>query len=645
MAAKVTGSNDETECSQHEHVVNRWLVDYYSFLALNFFQNERNDDFCAVRNILDSVLARPLESTDDMPIKIRVLQFLSRINEGEKLDLLFESDQSLSPLESALVLLENMNEEFRIPQQDFESACTSLKEMIVVTFIKKGEFDQAKEVLNKHFPKAKGGKRAVFMGLICRKGKTHEVIKQMSFQSFKEEMLAFCQGLCTFSIPFLYKAAKTLVDKRLVEQVDKTAEIDEQDEPGLSSTPQMITIQFRPCTHSIIQRARLQAAYKALAAGLDEKTFAELEQEVETEGQKREDLCPHHSSNGNGDANLNSEQEKLFQRNSCSPMEASPADQPPQTDAGPQAQARSVSKALYTVARLVVEPDSQPSSQCTPAPEELESEVGTEKPPQTLVVSSEKGFKDVECPVADREIATPTRKRPRRTTRTVSKASTSVAELFTDFEEDSPDPVTNGKMQCEDLDDQSNISLRRNSSKTTQSSSSESEEDTQLSSSFQTPMQRPHKSPSSGPTTNVSVDLEDICIRDTSSDGSPKRSLRHPVPQKSSTPHKDSAQGEDPSHSKWKMLYNNAKESKSTWSDEESYFGSKRNTGSNESTVSNSGHKKRRWTDSETQKLRDGVKKFGEGNWSKIKAYYSFKDRTNVNLKDRWRTLKKANMV
>jgi len=45
-------------------------------------------------------------------------------------DLLFESDQSISPLESALVLLENMNEEFRIPQQDFESACTSLKEMV-----------------------------------------------------------------------------------------------------------------------------------------------------------------------------------------------------------------------------------------------------------------------------------------------------------------------------------------------------------------------------------------------------------------------------------------------------------------------------------------------------------------------------------
>lgn len=51
------------------------------------------------------------------------------------------------------------------------------------------------------------------------------------------------------------------------------------------------------------------------------------------------------------------------------------------------------------------------------------------------------------------------------------------------------------------------------------------------------------------------------------------------------------------------------------------------------------------WTEAETQKLIEGVGKFGAGNWSKIRAYYSFNDRTNVNLKDRWRTLKKTNIV
>lgn len=74
------------------------------------------------------------------------------------------------------------------------------------------------------------------------------------------------------------------------------------------------------------------------------------------------------------------------------------------------------------------------------------------------------------------------------------------------------------------------------------------------------------------------------------------------------------------------------------------YFTSKKRS-LDMSTISNSGQRKRKWTESETQKLKDGVKKFGEGNWSKIKAYYKFKDRTNVNLKDRWRTMKKSKIV
>lgn len=44
-------------------------------------------------------------------------------------DVSFESDH-ISPLESALILLEHINQEFCIPQQDFENVSNLLKELV-----------------------------------------------------------------------------------------------------------------------------------------------------------------------------------------------------------------------------------------------------------------------------------------------------------------------------------------------------------------------------------------------------------------------------------------------------------------------------------------------------------------------------------
>ncbi|XP_074134973.1 telomeric repeat-binding factor 1 isoform X1 [Sminthopsis crassicaudata] len=55
--------------------------------------------------------------------------------------------------------------------------------------------------------------------------------------------------------------------------------------------------------------------------------------------------------------------------------------------------------------------------------------------------------------------------------------------------------------------------------------------------------------------------------------------------------------------------------------------------------------KRRAWSSDEDQKLKSGVKKYGEGCWQKILTSYAFCSRTNVMLKDRWRTLKRLDLV
>ena len=67
MAANGTWTSQQTEV---ESIVNRWLVDYYLFLALEAFKNEKYDDFCKIRDLLDCKWDDCLPTFRPLPAKL-----------------------------------------------------------------------------------------------------------------------------------------------------------------------------------------------------------------------------------------------------------------------------------------------------------------------------------------------------------------------------------------------------------------------------------------------------------------------------------------------------------------------------------------------------------------------------------------------
>jgi hypothetical protein len=58
-------------------------------------------------------------------------------------------------------------------------------------------------------------------------------------------------------------------------------------------------------------------------------------------------------------------------------------------------------------------------------------------------------------------------------------------------------------------------------------------------------------------------------------------------------------------------------------------------------------HKKIFWTKEETMAVKQGVKTHGEGKWLEIKTEHAdiLRNRTSVQIKDRWRIMKRNNEV
>uniref|UniRef100_A0A8B9NP08 Telomeric repeat binding factor 2 n=1 Tax=Accipiter nisus TaxID=211598 RepID=A0A8B9NP08_9AVES len=190
--------------------VNGWVLQFYFHQAMAAYRSGRNRDFRQLRDVMQALLVRPLEKEPMVAQMLRMMQLLSRIEEGENLDCTFDKEAELTPLESAISILELIQREFSVAEKTMETVEKMVKEAAVIVCIKNGEFDKASKIVKRHMGKEPRNqkKRNELLTVIREKNFTHPVVKNFSYKNFQKSVFQFLKTYVDNSEPLLLTIMK-----------------------------------------------------------------------------------------------------------------------------------------------------------------------------------------------------------------------------------------------------------------------------------------------------------------------------------------------------------------------------------------------------------------------------------------------------
>nr|XP_030138413.3 telomeric repeat-binding factor 2 isoform X3 [Taeniopygia guttata] len=528
-----------------EKMVNGWVLQFYFHRAIEAYRSGRNRDFRQFRDIMQALLVRPLDREPDVTQMLRIMQLLSRVEEGENLDCTFDKELELTPLESAMLVLDFIREEFSVADRTMETVQKMVKEAAVVVCIRNKEFEKASDIVKKHFGKEPRNqkKRNEWLAVIREKNPSHPKVKNFSYEDFQQSIFGFLKGYMDDSEPALLTLLKKTLDS-------------EHTGKGKSSLG----------TSELADGLNDQAAAPE-ASGRAEGPAGAPEVPGRAEGPAGAPEVPGRAEGPAGAPELAGATEDLEGA-------ASPAKRPASPTAAPEiTEEASGPAAAVEFMEVVTDPAATPEH-LTAACDVLE---GT---PEPMDVAKE--------PAAAPEL-------PRVPTRESQRTK-----------------------RCREVENQA--------SETSQ------------------PPEMPHNIKNLFSISNLIMELDSSSSKSSECPDSSQEhvvsSASKPAPKLPEEPL--AAQSEKSFQGRWNSSCGT--EEKDSWSDEDELFANAVSFEKNNlSNISNS--KKQKWTIQESEWIKEGVKKYGEGKWKSICLKYPFRNRTAVMIKDRWRTMKKLGML
>ncbi|KAI4904629.1 hypothetical protein NFI96_014612 [Prochilodus magdalenae] len=687
-----------------EEVINGWFFDFYVFSAVDAFRNEDYSSFAQFRNLIEALVVRPIDGHSDLKIKLRFMQFLSQINDGDKMDVRFEN--GFTPLESALKTFEDICTKMDVSQKDLEQAHTSIREMVVIVCIKNEQFQKAGDMLLKYFPKGtdSAGKKKLFGDLIKRRSSTHSVIRSAAYSEFKQDMLDFVEKLYPLPEPFLAKMVakqRQNADVGVSQQVSRVAQpacqrsftqdrapqnaqlCDEQTVAGnhcvLNSgenspagNEHRSAQPHSPAAALQLSLNRLQTVFTELAQVFSiSASFAQLKEEVEKEAEE--------------ESGIDLESDELNLRLSETPVHVFLAQDKENVSVVKEGASQTdfngwPSRADHSVDQSMEQEEKSPvdlnvsgnimETSCSGsilAPYQAR-QVNSSTPESTNAhsgVSSHENSKTIPgAPVSAITVA-----------QLVTEEDSQSSDKEAMDSQETPSPLKAGSSEDNPLSSlPTNLTPIRNKRRPASNRKSIPSEPEPASPQQPTEPENcstPNKKASPSPSASE-------CTPHKLHKRTSKRLHRNIESENEESIVMDSpASAKQPSYTYKRLVFAlellmTAPGQGEEWSDEDSLFGASVSTAAKRKGSSGENHGKKKvrhvlldalnglnmglllrdlfellqkWTDEESDWVKQGVDRFGEGRWEKIKSSFPFIGRTAVNIKDRWRTMKKLKMV
>ncbi|XP_042779206.1 telomeric repeat-binding factor 1 isoform X2 [Panthera leo] len=200
--------------AEAEAVAAGWMLDFLCLSLCRAFRDGRSEDFHRTRDSAEAIIHGLSSLTAYQLRTIFICQFLTRVAAGKTLDAQFESDERITPLESALMIWASIENEHDKLHEEIQNL---IKIQAIAVCMENGNFKEAEEVFERIFddPNSYEPLKRKLLMVIAQRDTFHSIFQHFSYNHMMEKIKSYVNCVISEkSSAFLMKAAAKVVESK-----------------------------------------------------------------------------------------------------------------------------------------------------------------------------------------------------------------------------------------------------------------------------------------------------------------------------------------------------------------------------------------------------------------------------------------------